>query len=162
MSGRDPIYPLIDAPLASATDVGSGVAIRELIALADEGRTPMVLDVARRCGAAVRAKTIVDLSAAHIGKRVVVAFEEGDPLRPIVMGVVVGEIGWPARESPHSVEIDGDGEQMVIRARSRLVLRCGKASITLTSDGKVLIDGAYVLTRSTGVNRMKGGSVQLN
>jgi len=26
----------------------------------------------------------------------------------------------------------------------------------------VLIEGAYVLSRSTGVNRVKGGSVQLN
>ena len=43
-----------------------------------------------------------------------------------------------------------------------MVLRCGKASITLTKAGKVLIEGSYVLSRSTGVNRIKGGSVQLN
>jgi len=42
------------------------------------------------------------------------------------------------------------------------VLRCGKASITLTREGKVLIHGSYISSRSTGVNRVKGGSVQLN
>jgi hypothetical protein len=42
------------------------------------------------------------------------------------------------------------------------VLQCGKASITLTKAGKVLIQGSYVSSRSTGVNRVKGGSVQLN
>jgi hypothetical protein len=42
------------------------------------------------------------------------------------------------------------------------VLRCGKASITLTSAGKVLIRGTYVLSRSSGVNKIKGGSIQLN
>ena len=41
-------------------------------------------------------------------------------------------------------------------------LRCGKASITLTRAGKVLIRGAYLLSRSSGVNRIKGGSVQIN
>ena len=51
---------------------------------------------------------------------------------------------------------------MLITAKDRLVLRCGKASITLTRAGKVLIEGAYVLSRSTGVNRVKGGTVQLN
>jgi hypothetical protein len=43
-----------------------------------------------------------------------------------------------------------------------MVLRCGKASITLTRAGKVLIQGSYVLSRSTGVNRVKGGAVQIN
>ena len=28
--------------------------------------------------------------------------------------------------------------------------------------GKVLIRGAYLLSRSSGVNRIKGGSVQIN
>jgi hypothetical protein len=41
-------------------------------------------------------------------------------------------------------------------------LQCGKASITLTRAGKVLINGAYVSSRSSGVNRLKGGSIQLN
>jgi hypothetical protein len=47
-------------------------------------------------------------------------------------------------------------------AREQLVLRCGAASITLTRDGKVLIQGAYVSHRSSGVMRIKGGSVQIN
>ena len=51
---------------------------------------------------------------------------------------------------------------MVLSAQEEIVLRCGKASITLTKAGKVLIEGAYVLSRSSGVNRIRGGSVQLN
>jgi hypothetical protein len=50
----------------------------------------------------------------------------------------------------------------MVSAKEQLVLRCGKASITLTKEGKVLIQGAYVSSRSSGVNRIKGGSVQLN
>jgi Phage tail baseplate hub (GPD) len=55
-----------------------------------------------------------------------------------------------------------DGQRMIVSAREKLVLRCGKASITLTKAGKMLIEGSYLLSRSTGVNRIKGGSVQLN
>ncbi len=51
---------------------------------------------------------------------------------------------------------------MIVNAKEQLVLRCGKASITLTRAGKILIKGSYVLSRSSGVNRIKGGSVQLN
>ena len=51
---------------------------------------------------------------------------------------------------------------MVLKAQQEIVLECGKASITLTRAGKVLIRGAYLLSRSSGVNRIKGGSVQIN
>jgi len=49
-----------------------------------------------------------------------------------------------------------------VSAKEQLVLRCGKASITLTKAGKIVIDGAYISCRSSGVYRIKGGSVQLN
>jgi hypothetical protein len=52
--------------------------------------------------------------------------------------------------------------RMVVSAKEQMVLQCGKASITLTKAGKVLIQGSYVSSRSTGVNRVKGGSVHLN
>jgi uncharacterized protein (DUF2345 family) len=60
------------------------------------------------------------------------------------------------------VQLDSDGQRMLVSAKKELTLRCGKASITLTEAGKVLIQGSYVSSRSTGVNRIKGGSVQLN
>ena len=40
--------------------------------------------------------------------------------------------------------------------------RCGKASITLRRNGRVLIRGFRVETRAEAVNRIKGGSVQIN
>ncbi len=79
------------------------------------------------------------------------------------MGVLRGRAGWPLDEQPGQVEVDADGERLVVSAKEQLVLRCGKASITLTKAGKVLIEGSLrAVSRSTGVNRIKGGSVQLN
>ena len=50
----------------------------------------------------------------------------------------------------------------MLSADKEIVLKCGKASITLTRAGKILIRGAYLLSRSSGPNRIKGGSIQLN
>jgi uncharacterized protein (DUF2345 family) len=55
-----------------------------------------------------------------------------------------------------------DGQRVDVRAEQEIVLRCGKASITLTRAGKVLIRGAYISSQSSGANRIKGGSVHLN
>ncbi len=55
-----------------------------------------------------------------------------------------------------------DGERLVLCAERELVLACGKATITLTRAGKVILAGTYLVSRSSGVNRIKGGSVQIN
>jgi len=54
------------------------------------------------------------------------------------------------------------GERIDLKAENQITLKCGKASITLTNAGKVIIRGTYLLNRSSGVNRIKGGSVQIN
>jgi hypothetical protein len=162
MSGRDPIDSITEASLAAASLGGGGVGIRELVALVDEGRTPMLVDTADPAAVAIRALSVIDLHAAHIGRRVVVAFERGDPARAIVLGVLTGDGAWPATRQADGLELESDGQRLVVSAKSQLVMRCGKSSITLTRAGKVLIEGCYILSRSSGTNRVKGGSVQLN
>lgn len=145
-----------------AADLIAGAIVGELLAITGEGSTPLVRYPGQPGQGAISALSSVDLHGAHIGASVVLMFECGDPCRPIVIGVLRGSVAWPEAERPMQVDVDADGQRMVIHAREQLVLRCGKASITLTKAGKVLIEGSYVLSRSTGVNRIRGGSVQLN
>lgn len=158
---EDLLTPLLQSPTA-ASPVLNGMVVGELLALADGGTTALVRYPGQPDAAARRAGTTVDLQGHHIGQRVTLMFDQGDPARPVVLGVLRGAAGWPLAEAPGAVQVQGDGERLVVNARDQLVLRCGKASITLTKAGKVLIDGSYVLSRSSGVNRVKGGSVQLN
>jgi len=107
---------------------------------------------------ALPARSILPLGKKTVGREVVLMFEEGDPQRPVVMGCV--EDRGAKRRQP--VELQLDKKKFVFTAEDEIVLKCGKASITLTRAGKVLIRGAYILNRSSGVNRIKGGSVQIN
>jgi hypothetical protein len=109
------------------------------------------------------ARSTVVLDEKDIGREVVLMFEGGDSTKPIIVGVVQ-EPGASPRVSQRRdhVEARVDGHRVVLDAEQEIVLRCGKASITLTRAGKVLIRGAYLLSRSSGVNRIKGGSVQIN
>jgi hypothetical protein len=162
--GADVLRPLLADAAATSHDFASpaGVTVGELLGMTDGGRTALVRFPGQRGSAAIAARTVVDLHGAHIGRQVALMFDGGDTARPIVMGVLQGDAAWPLADRPGQVEVDVDGERMIVSAREQLVLRCGKASITLTKAGKVLIQGEYVSSRSAGVNRVKGGSVQLN
>jgi hypothetical protein len=53
-------------------------------------------------------------------------------------------------------------EVLEFTAEREIVFRCGKASITLTCEGKVIVRGTHIVSRSSGVNRIKGAYVELN
>jgi Domain of unknown function (DUF6484) len=168
-SSLDPLRQLLDGPAnlnespKYETGPFGGVVVGELLGIRDQGRTPIV-SYRERSGAiaAVAARSIVDLQAIHIGKQVVLMFEDADPARPIILGALRSDQRVPFETRPGRVEVDADGERLIFSARETLVLQCGNASITLTKDGKVVLRGTHLTTHASGVNRIKGGSVQIN
>jgi hypothetical protein len=140
---------------------GTGVLVGTLEAFSPEG-FPLVRFDEMSDSEPLPARYTCDLSAADVGRAIVLLLEAQNPRKPIVIGVVQdpSPINSPAKAAPLQVSVDG--EQVTLSAKHEIVLRCGKASITLTRAGKVLIRGAYLLSRSSGVNRIKGGSVQIN
>ncbi len=107
------------------------------------------------------ARSVVPIDRGSVGSEAVLVFENGNPERPIILGLLRSNQPTTAPQKlPLNVTVDN--ERVEISAEQEIVLKCGKASITLTRAGKVLIRGAYLLSRSSGVNRIKGGSVQIN
>jgi Domain of unknown function (DUF6484) len=138
----------------------AGAVIGVLVGLIDEGSTPLVIFPGQTSDTGVPARAGIDIHGQHVGKQIVLVFEDGDPGKPIVVGCLRAADGWPS--APRPVEVESDGGRLIVSAKEQLVLRCGAASITLTRAGKVIIQGAYISSSSKGVNRIKGGSVQLN
>lgn len=161
-NGLEALLDSIGTPdRSTGTHVG-GVVVGTLVAFAENGHVPLVTYAGQPGTAALPARATLDLHGAHVGRPVVLVFEGGEPRRPIVMGCLREAAAGPLPDVPGQVEVDADGERLVVTARRQMVLRCGKASITLTKAGKVLIEGAYVSSRSSGTLRLKGGSVQIN
>jgi len=166
-SVSDELAQLLAAPIPTAVSARdrpqmAGVVIGTLLGFADGGAIPLVSYGGQPGTAALPASTTVDLYGPEIGRPIVLMFNEGDPCRPIILGCLRDAGTRTVPPVPEHVEIDADGRRLVVSARERIVLRCGKASITLTKEGKVILQGEYVSSQSSGVLRIKGGSVQIN
>jgi hypothetical protein len=113
----------------------------------------------------VKARTTLSLGAramqeaAHERRSALLAFENENARLPIVVGLIA-----PPAEPEAEKKVDAlvDGKRVTLDARDEIVLRCGQASITLRRNGRVVIRGTYVETRSRGTNRIKGGDVRIN
>jgi uncharacterized protein (DUF2345 family) len=69
------------------------------------------------------------------------------------------------REAPAAgtgLQTTAEPEELVLSAHKQVTIRCGESSITLTAAGKIILRGKYIVSRSSGVQRIKGGSVQIN
>ena len=122
----------------------------------------------------IAARTTVRLDADTVREavdseqEVLLVFESERSDKPIIVGLVQPreshvELKRQDRESqPSELEAHIDGKRIALQAEDEIVLRCGDASITLQRNGRIVVRGAYVETRSKGVNRIKGGTVRIN
>ena len=151
------LLELITGRSVQTTPAG-GVIVGKFVGFDDTGN-PLVNFVDDISYENVLARTIIALRKNQVGSDVVLAFEYGNLEKPVIPGML-----WQPESSllQNSSEVELDGRRITLTAQKEIVLRCGKASITLTQAGKVLIRGAYLSTHSSGVNRIKGGSVQIN
>lgn len=110
------------------------------------------------------ARSTVALRRSMLGRSVLVLFEGGHPRQPIIIGVIEPQplVQDATVPLPAVVSVQVDGDRQVIEAEREIVLRCGDASITLTRAGKVIIQGNYILSRSTGYNKIKGAAIDIN
>jgi len=115
--------------------------------------------------APVCARICVPAKSLRTGTTVVLNFEKANAARPIVVGVLedLERQAAPAFDAATQASVArNDDQQLIFEAQAEIVFRCGNASITLTRTGKVLIKGDYIISRSSGVNCIKGGSVRIN
>ena len=147
---------------AAKTKKIDNVVIGLLLSINESGQ-PLVAYPGNPDETARMARSSAQLTTEDVGCEVALLFEGGDPKLPLVIGKIQQSretADQDQYEPANTAELDG--ESIVLSARHNITLKCGKASITLTKAGKVLVRGTYLLNRSSGVNRIKGGSVQIN
>ena len=137
-----------------ATVAGLGVTSVRVSSHLDPGEV--------RRAAALRAAAVVVIDAAHASPVLIGLVEER--LRPVpplpATEPAAPESGEPKPQAMALASVDA--RRVTIAGDEEVVISCGKASITLTRDGNVVVKGARVETDADGVNRIKGASVRIN
>jgi Domain of unknown function (DUF6484) len=105
--------------------------------------------------------------AAHERAEAVLLFEEGDRTRPLLIGLLRSAaplldalLAGPLPAAERVARVDGT--RVAIEGKDEVVLQCGKASLTLRRDGKVVLRGVNVITQADQVHKIRGGKVQVN
>ncbi len=124
----------------------TGVVTGTFIGFSQEG-CYLVDHPLNNSGDLVIATTRITLDASCIGREVAMIFEGGDLKRPIITGLM------------HIHELLDSRE---ISAKEEIIIRCGKAFIQMKKDGTIRINGTSIVSRASGNNDMKGGSINLN
>ncbi|HEU0068730.1 MAG TPA: DUF6484 domain-containing protein [Nitrospiraceae bacterium] len=159
--------------LRTRADSGSHDATNSRIVTAtlvghDEHGRPLVVYPPGSHGAAIPVRSAIVLEPMSVGRQVLMVCEGQESSRFVVIGVLQPEGQEFALSPPVStdatrrIELDVDGQRVEIVAEQELVLRCGKASLTLCRNGKIVIRGEEIVSRANGANRIQGGSIQLN
>jgi hypothetical protein len=174
-------------PRPAATDLGAAIGhcvMGRIVHLSPSGR-PSV-DFPGNDRAPLEARTLVEPPAGTTREdlenaEVLLVFENEDPRLPLIVGfprsgfrtlvmpageqatTTLSASGTPVERLPaaHGA-VEVDGRRVEIKGDKEIRLSCGRSSITLRQDGKIVIKGTHIVSRSEGPHRIKGGSVTIN
>jgi hypothetical protein len=140
-----------------------------IVGLTESGQARV--DFPGNTGGPLAARTLItlDLPLAELqALSVLLIFEDAHFRRPVIAGVIRDRLLPDAGSAPgerlelKADQVFVDKKKISLRAAEMIELKCGKSSLTLTRDGKVVIKGAELLSRASGTQRIKGASVEIN
>jgi uncharacterized protein DUF6484 len=142
-----------------------------VVASFDRGELRVTFPSNRGAPVVARALSTFDdatlMSAAQDKAEAVLLFEEGDPARPLLVGLLRSRVPLLEALLAGPVVADRtvatvDGKRVHIEGKEEVVLQCGRASLTLTRDGRVVLRGVNIVSQADQVHKIRGGKVQVN
>jgi hypothetical protein len=99
---------------------------------------------------------------------VLVLLDGADRRSPVIIGTIRDRLpdavaaGVAGVDRGQPAEVRTDGRQLRFSATDQVVIECGRASIKLASDGSIEIKGARIVSRSSGIHKIRGANVRIN
>lgn len=146
-------------------NVSGAIRVGQLVDVDEEGR--LWVDYADNSYGPMEARVLMgvgsEIQMLTINQSVLLVFENGDPCSPILVGHIEDRVKLSPERGPRPhFQVVADDKKIVIRAEQEIQLLCGKGSISLKQDGKIVLKGTKISSRSSGQNKIKGSAVSIN
>ena len=141
--------------------------VGQLIEIDAEGR-PYV-DFLGNHNGPVQALTLIQLP--HIGNQpsslpceIMLYIDQEYSIHPIVLGIIHDKLISDSENylENKSLTVTNMEKRLHLEATEEVVLKCGKSSIVLNAQGKVLVKGSEVISRAAGEIKIRGVFVSIN
>lgn len=134
----------------------TAVRVGKIVMVTPSGRVRV--DFPGNSGRPRDARTVIQISREELtrvrpGTPVLLVFDDGDTSRPIVVGLIHDTLVAPNAEVKKKLSLEAEEE---------ISIRCGHSAVTLACNGKVVIRGKNLVSRSSGSNKIRGASVNIN
>ena len=163
------VRQLTELTRVQPSEVGS-FCVGQIVHITKEGRA--LVDYSGNQGGPVEARSVIDEKSNQDNHcqediPVLLVFENGDPTLPIIVGIVrktlypptsLKEVAFVKRPQ----EAILDGRKVALDAKEEIVLKCGKSSVTLRKNGKIVVKGTQIVSRASETNKIKGASIRIN
>jgi len=141
-----------------------GVLVGKLASVTETGT--ILVDYQGNHFGHLSAQSIVSITFEDKKKDVLLAFENNDPRLPVIIGLIQKQPVIFAKkiaiDKNENMDVVMDGERIVFNAKKEIELRCGKSSLIMKKDGKVVIRGTQLVSRASRLNKIKGAAVKIN
>ena len=150
---------------ASLPETFAGALTGHLEGIDDEGRILFQEDGAQATTTVVIGLPLSDeevAAAAQAKRRALVIKPDNQPRQPVLVALLRECISAEARHKAGTETTRISGQAVEIDAQQSLELSCGRARITLHADGRIELNGDYLLSRSRGPIKLKGATIDIN
>ncbi len=150
-------------PIGQAACQPEGLVLGSIVEITSSGK--IMVDFSNSPHAPVQARSIIDIFPDDIDREVLIGFANNTYDLPVIIGriqpqpLVVEEI---CLDPEKKKELVIDGKRKILEAEETIELRCGESSILMKKNGKIVIKGTNIVSRSRGANKVKGASVHIN
>jgi len=145
------VRQLTELARVQPSEVG-GFCVGQIVHITKEGRA--LVDYAGNPVGPMEARSVIDGASDHDNHTqenipVLLVFENGDPMLPIIVGIVRETFYHPISLEKTALSVKPpreailDGRKVALDAKEEIVLRCGKSSVTLRKDGKIVVKGGF-------------------
>lgn len=168
MQGTVTKFKILDK---SRTFDHANFCVGKLVQITTQGRA--MVDYPGNPSGPIEARSVVDEPPKDHNNReknlpVLLVFENGDPVSPIIVGIIHDTLFQATSSEEITLPIERprdsiiDGKKIILDAKQEIILRCGKSSVILRKDGKVVVKGIQITSRASGTHKIRGSSININ